>query len=687
MSYKIEKKIDFTLFIVLMLFSLGFFTYCANPASPQGGPKDTIAPKLVSVDPLPFSTNFSAERITMVFNEYIQLKNSQTEIIVSPEMVKRPRFTVKGKSLLIDFDEKLDSAITYKIDFGIAIQDNNESNPLMNFSYVFSTGDEIDSLAMSGQVIDAFTGDSVLNALILLFDARKDSTELDSVLIRSLPNSIARTDSNGVFIATNLKDIDYKIYALSEETTDGKYNRGSDLVAFNEDLFNPATLPPFKVWYNPIRQRVEAEPQGVFKLFGEDAALVRQNVKKTSRPERNIVLIEFAEKNPEVVSIKLDSVEFENVVVNYSKNRDSLKLFYPYMENMPDTLKGWIEYSTVTADSLAKDTIVVKEFKHSFFVAKDRKKDNKKSNDKASSGSDRRGGGGGGGERPSGGGGPPDGGGERPQGGGGERPEGGDEENPEGGERAGGQMQPEGKDGEKTENPFRVTTDAEKSIHPDNFISFNFGMPLISVDTARISLIQEIKAEKKSSRGARGSQEAQSSNDQTEAQLIDTPFAFTPDSIDVLKWYLKANWKDGSNYKLTIADSTFLNILQERNDSITASFSILKSEEFGTVNINLEGRDSTINYIVMLTQKKETKYQIKQVDSDRITFKYIKPGEYSIKVIEDRDKNSKWSSGILEQRVLPERVGNYKKDGNSIFEVKENWEIDDITVDLNLLFP
>ncbi|MEG1935672.1 MAG: Ig-like domain-containing protein, partial [Rikenellaceae bacterium] len=308
--------------------------------------------------------------------EYIQVKDVQKEVLISPEMKRRPRFTVKGKSLIIEFEEKLDSATTYKIDFGNSIQDNNEGNPLVNFAYVFSTGPSIDSLAMSGQVIDAFTGDSILNALILLYDAKKDSLESDSVLYKSLPNSIARTDSMGVFIATNLKPINYKVYALQEEPTTGKYDKGADKVAFIDTLLNPSKLPPFDVWFNPLRLRIEASPQTQFRLFSESAPLKRQTLSKSSRPDKNTLQLEFAEKNPIISEFTLDSIDLDKVITKRTKYGDTITIFIPAALHIPDSIKGNITYASTTGDSIPKDTIITKKFVIGHREIKRKKKSN-----------------------------------------------------------------------------------------------------------------------------------------------------------------------------------------------------------------------------------------------------------------------------------------------------------------------
>lgn len=620
MTFK-NNNLRLDIICVSLFFAVAFFVQCANPAAPQGGPRDTIAPKILSITPPLLSTNFKEKKVVIIFNEYIQVKDVQKEVLISPEMKRRPRFTVKGKSLIIEFEEQLDSATTYKIDFGNSIQDNNEGNPLVNFAYVFSTGNSIDSLAMSGQVIDAFTGDSILNALILLFDAKKDSLPLDSVLYKSLPNSIARTDSMGVFIATNLKPIDYRVYAIKEDPTTGKYDRGADKIAFSDVQLNPSKLPPFNVWFNPIRLRIEASPQMEYRLFSEPAPLRRQNLAKSVRSDKHTVVLQFAEKNPVIYEFTLDSIDMSKVVTTRTKHNDTITLYIPADLTIPDSVKGKITYASTTGDSIPKDTIVTKQFVLGYReIEKKRRK----------------------------------------------------------------------KDDEKEPNPFKVGTESQQLLNPYQDIIFKFGYPLRSIDSSRITLTHIIEHKAKEERGARGARSSEAPKKEVkkpEAQRENVKFSIFQDSIDILKWHLKSNWVEAGKYELLIPDSVFIDILNLKNDTIKSSFSIMDREKYGTVTVQLLNRDSSYNYILSFINGKKHEYTIPLINNNDVLFEFIKSGKYKINVVEDRNRNGKWDDGDLIQRIQPEYSKIYRDEsGNSIFEVKENWELKDIKIDLQKLF-
>ena len=134
-----------------ILFAGAFFTRCASVGTPTGGPKDSLPPVIVGVAPADYSTHFKSDKILIEFDEYVQLKDLQKELYTSPAMKRKPVATLRGKAVQIQIkDDSLLPNTTYAVEFGSSVSDNNEGNPLHGLRYVFSTGDEIDSLMMSG---------------------------------------------------------------------------------------------------------------------------------------------------------------------------------------------------------------------------------------------------------------------------------------------------------------------------------------------------------------------------------------------------------------------------------------------------------------------------------------------------------------------------------------------------------
>ena len=168
-----NKRFSFLIYGICLCILHGILFSCATPIAPDGGPKDETPPQVDSIGTTPnFQTNFQKQRIEITFDEWIKLDDVFNEVVVSPPLNKRPQITTKGKTVRVDFDEEevLREAATYTINFGEAVQDLTESNPAEDLRFVFSTGDFIDSLEISGTIKDVLTNEPVEGALFMLYD-------------------------------------------------------------------------------------------------------------------------------------------------------------------------------------------------------------------------------------------------------------------------------------------------------------------------------------------------------------------------------------------------------------------------------------------------------------------------------------------------------------------------------------
>ena len=216
------------LFFFLVLFSLTW--QCASMQQPQGGPKDSIPPTIVEETPPNLTRNFDAEKIVIEFDEFIKLSNPFKEISVSPDLDQPINPRLKRKKIEITLPDSLEENTTYTINFGKAIGDFNEGNPLLNYSYVFSTGDIIDSLSISGNVVNAFTKLPEEEITVMLIPTRQDS-----IFGKHKANIFTLTDTSGNFTLKNLREDNYRIYALREENNDRIYNAPAELIGFLND--------------------------------------------------------------------------------------------------------------------------------------------------------------------------------------------------------------------------------------------------------------------------------------------------------------------------------------------------------------------------------------------------------------------------------------------------------------------
>ncbi len=195
-----------------------------------GGPRDETPPTVVSDKTTANQqTNFSEEEIIITLDEWVKLDDAITRILISPPMSRPPEYKIKGKSVIIRFreGEELRDSATYSINFGEAIVDITEGNPLKDYVFVFSTGDKIDSLSIQGSVNDAFTGEPVEDATVMVYDSLQDS-----VIYTQKPFYATRTGEDGTFRINNMKGGTFKVVAVQDANLNYSYDPESEAIAF-----------------------------------------------------------------------------------------------------------------------------------------------------------------------------------------------------------------------------------------------------------------------------------------------------------------------------------------------------------------------------------------------------------------------------------------------------------------------
>lgn len=212
-------------FIALTLIDAG----CAQIGAPTGGPKDTLAPRLVSANPALQSVNFKGNRITLNFNEYVEVKEAQKNVLVSPYPKIAPTVDYKLRTVTVKLKDTLKPNTTYAINFGNAIVDVHEGNPYTNFTYVFSTGPMIDSLELTGKVLLAETGKADSTLIAMLY---RDAD--DSAVQKRRPDYVANLNGDGSFRFVNLPAGIFKLYALKDGDGGKTYNAKFELFAFTD---------------------------------------------------------------------------------------------------------------------------------------------------------------------------------------------------------------------------------------------------------------------------------------------------------------------------------------------------------------------------------------------------------------------------------------------------------------------
>ena len=241
-------KSVFLFVCTLIIFFTSFITGpgCANIIPPEGGPRDSLPPRLVKAEPADSTLNFKGDRIVLTFDEFVDLQDIQRNLLFIPTFERNPEITAKLRTLTIRLRDSLEANTTYTFNFGDAIKDINESNVLHNYDYTFSTGPALDSLTLSGKVVLAETG-TIDSTLIVLL--HRNLT--DSAVIKDRPRYVTRLDAVGNFTFKNLPAGTFAIYALGD-AGGRRYLAKTQLFAFADSnlttgIFNqPITLYAFK---------------------------------------------------------------------------------------------------------------------------------------------------------------------------------------------------------------------------------------------------------------------------------------------------------------------------------------------------------------------------------------------------------------------------------------------------------
>ncbi len=344
---------------------------CARMGQPDGGWFDDDPPEVIGCRPADQSTNISSKKISIYFNEYIKLEDATNKVIVSPPQLEIPEIKDAGKRIVVELQDSLKPNTTYTIDFSDAIVDNNEGNPLGNYTYSFSTGDQIDTMEVSGYVLDASNLEPVKGILVGLYDDLADSAFKTKPMIR-----VSRTDSRGRFVIKGVVHGTYRAYALKDADGDFCFNQKSEMIGFNHETYVPSSKPDVKIdtiWRDSLH--IDAFKQTPYTHFlPDDVTLLAfthiqtdRYLLKTERKDPEKFTMFFTYGHPDLPVIKglnfnADSAfvietRVEQDTINYWLrdttliNQDTLRMEVNYM--MTDTL-GNLVSQIDTLEVLAK---------------------------------------------------------------------------------------------------------------------------------------------------------------------------------------------------------------------------------------------------------------------------------------------------------------------------------------------
>ena len=348
--------------VAMILGAMIFSHSCANTTTPpSGGPKDTIPPVITELFPMPGQINVPRHKteLKLTFNEYVTVKDPKS-LFLSPPLEKAPKFKLKGKSVIVYFEDDLDSNKTYTLDVTNAIADNNEGNMYPGYTLVFSTGERIDSMVVTGIVQDCNTLNPLKGATVLMY---KDHA--DSAVFLKRPDAAVKTDDWGFFCLRNIQDTVYRLYALIDENNNNIYDPETEKIAFVDTLIRPVvmvndSLPELMKYemedtVNCLARKQEYE----LNIFREKPS--KQMIVNKERIGERTAYITFMAPYAQIDSIWIKGVPADKLITQFNILQDSLEIWVNDPRPQPDTLHLNVKY--MKTDTLGMLNSFVEEIK------------------------------------------------------------------------------------------------------------------------------------------------------------------------------------------------------------------------------------------------------------------------------------------------------------------------------------
>lgn len=600
---------------------------CASMGRPEGGARDELPPKFVRSNPAPGARNVDRTRMSVTFDENIQLEDAFNKVVVSPAQKTPPQVSSNGRNLTVDFRDTLRPNTTYTIDFGDAIKDLNEGNVLDGFALDFSTGDALDSLRISGMVLQAENLEPAQGMLVGVYSAE---TFADTTLTTLPLDRIARTNQLGQFTIRNLPHGQYRIFALNDINRDYHWDRSED-IAFYDSLITPSV------------ERIEITDT-LYSSTGEDSLVHRDGIRFLP----NDILLTWFNVNyrqPYIADYK--RLDARRISLLFGAPQDSMPtltivdgapgigrtdkewaLMHPNLTG--DSLTYWIADTAMVsqADSLrlavryqkldSLEQLVWTSDTLRFFYKNPnktkKKKDKKKDEDEAP------------------------------------------------------RFTVDSITGDTTFLPppdfeylqFTLRSGAQQQLGQP--LVFETNLPLESLDTAGIHL----------------------------EMMVDTlwkplPFTIHPDSLNpLLRSNIDVNWTPGAKYKFTVDTMALRSIYGPFNRPFKQEITAKQLEDYSNLNITLVDLDSVPAVLELLNNSDAPVYRtVKPVGQSVASFKLLAPGTYYLRLFIDDNLNGKWDTGNPVDSLQPEEVYYFAKklDLKKNWDVEQTWDITELPID------
>ena len=508
-----------TRYILLLILTI-IFVACANPgAGPDGGPYDELPPYIVEMSPKLGEPNAKQMKVRIVFNENIKVDNPTEKVTVSPPQINTPTIKFSGKKISVELHDSLKPNTTYTIDFSDAIEDNNEGNPLGQFTYYFSTGENVDTLEVSGNILDASNLEPIKGILVGLYP-----TYMDSAFTSRAFERFGRTDAQGRFSIKGVAPGDYHLYAVNDQDNNFYFSQKGEMLAFYDKVITPSCYPDMRqdtLWRDTLTYDTILNvpfthfvPDDIVLLaFLEDGQA--RHFLKSERKTPEVFTTFFTAPSLHVPTIQGLNFDATNAFVeNRSKGNDTIQYWLRdslLMEQ--DTLRFVYTYET-TDDStglnfLLADTLEIVPRKTMKTIREEQQEEFEKWK-KAQ------------------------------------------EKRRKKGEAVQEQMPPKF---------LNIGGRRGNMISPVQNQPIEFEEPLLSLDTAAIHLHRKT----------------------SDSTSVEVPFRLLSDPYDIRKFKIMGEWRSGQNYEVHIDSAAFVGISGRHSNKLKFRFSIGTSEDYGSV--------------------------------------------------------------------------------------------------------
>ncbi|MBD5163317.1 MAG: Ig-like domain-containing protein [Bacteroidales bacterium] len=596
---------------------------CASMGRPEGGARDEEPPVFLRSNPAPGSTNVNPSKITLTFNENVQLEDAFNKVIVSPAQKQTPQVTANGRHVTVNFRDTLRSNTTYTVDFADAIKDLNEGNILDGFAIDFSTGDSIDSLRISGIVLQAENLEPAQGMLVGVY------TNLSDTALQTLPlEKIARTNQYGHFTIRNLKPGLYRIFAMNDVNRDYHWDRTED-IAFYDSIISP--------WVEQI-----TVTDTLYSSTGADSLISREgyqylpndilltwfntNYKPAylldyKRPERRIIEVKLSAPTDTAPTL---------TIVDGAPGIGRPDSLWAVAERSAgnDTLRYWItDPEVLAADSLRlalryprTDTLenVVWTSDTLRFFFRDPKKSKKEIEEEE--------------------------------------------------KRLKSLIQVDSITGDTIILPdprrefLNITSRNTGTLDVYRPLTVTFSTPVSRIDTALWHLEQQVD---------------------TLWQPVE--FEIVADSTNLLlNRILKFERTPGEHYRFTVDSLGAEGVYNTHNKPFKGEFTVRALEEYSNFILTMPGTDSLQMVVQLLNTSDAPQYTgIKPVGTDKLTIPYVNPNTYYLRAFIDSNPNGKWDTGDPISSVQPEEVFYFAKKLTlrKNWDVEQTWDLYELAVD------